>query len=1653
MKKARKPISLLLALVMALSLAATLAWAAGAPVDFTGKVGTTFKDVLGASTFKPSEPWLYNIDTAPSKLESDSTELKAVVSENGAPNAVYWLKAGITYTLTYDTAATVKISKAGSMGIGTYVTVPDTSSTSVSNVYVFKSGSAGLYQVEGTYEDSSSATVKYYGSDEVKIYLAESTTETNTALTASTDTTNEPNCYKLEANTYYAVHATKAGRVRLNFGINAPQRGNANGATYSYKNTNVPAGNTWNLNPTTSGMYTLTVTSTSKTGNVTSPNNNALSITIKDSNGTGLGSIESTPVSTGAMGQTVVTYYLEGGKNYTVTAKPTTSSGSDATTTYTDVFSLVSNGNLIATGNKTLNTKAYVKFNASSSLSEAYEPVYFAFRPDASGWYRVKANVQGANSTDKGLQLLTATNETAAVIDSIKPVYTLTGDADTNKEKTAAVATNANTTNEYAFGLGMSGYFDNEHTYLFKYVPLMTEGETGKGSNTAKPKSVSITIAKDSTDSTQVLKGGSVTCTGMKRGGTSIVKFTPNPGGELTLRFTPAKQGNYNGAIGTVTVYDEEGWEVSGLTSEEGNLTTSGNSAYGGTVKATFKANHDYYIAISNTDYDNWAPSCVVSVEQKDAVKVSPANATNVQVVLSDGTKSRELTLADGSCDLTGLTDGQTYTVSASAPGYFDSQQTFKAGSAGNVTLQLVAKPSLAPANGNSTFSEGKVSFTEPSGAKLTVDVTCKDIMADTDGQYWVGISIPHVDGAKVYFDYGTYNYGNGNLVPKDVANKGNAVYTVGNAGGKDSIYINAFSGASGDPQSAYIRVLYADGSAAIYQLNMSKANVTRDLSADDKSDVYSAVADATATESKVTGLGEGNDLGTAIAQSVTVGKGVPSPLATRTNQLAKDKVNLANKAWSAIQKYLPNKNDNASTSNITGHDFDIFDVIYKDTTRNYYDQLGNITTAGKEKVKKDLTAVLVFPVLKVSIPRNPVYAKSGDTNWASFTVDVNAYARTLVTKNDKTVHEGIYKDITSAVTQLKAPTGTAVKAKADLKKADGSYNTINAIQVGIDEKIAVNDPIQLTLNYGGKFDPKNSVYILHTHDAKTYQYEVTSGKGLDTSKKTITFVSAHGLSEFTFSVESKNQAAYIERSINGETCKIWYDSLANAIADAHHSEIITVWTSVPEATNVVATNRNGASSLTFATANGAKVQSKTFTINGTAVSMYEDKTGGVWNGKAQGTDPTANDRVVLKQTTGATAKVTSSTLNPDEGETVQISVTAQSGYVNNGLSVVAASGSNPAVTTVSTSGSTTVYSFKMPAAKVTVTPVVTKISNDTVTIKNANTNAGAVAVSSERPAVGSTVTVTTTPKTGYKLASITAYNTTTAKAVSLTGAGSGTYTFKMQSGGVTVTTTWATTNTVSIVDNGYGEVTASDVNAKPGTAVALSAMPDSGFMLTSIQVRGEGDTPVTTFRSGSLYYFTMPASGGVTVTPAWRLSSAPAPYTDAIAEWAKNYVEYAYRNNLMTGTTATTFGGSSTVTRGEIWTILARYDGFYPKSNANPWYNEARVWAMNKSNAGGGYVSDGTNGGGYVTREQLATMLWRYAGSPVSNQSLAAFPDANKIHSEWSGFEPAMRWAVEKGILSGKPAAKGKTLYLDPTGNATRNEVAKMIAQFVLST
>ncbi len=172
-------------------------------------------------------------------------------------------------------------------------------------------------------------------------------------------------------------------------------------------------------------------------------------------------------------------------------------------------------------------------------------------------------------------------------------------------------------------------------------------------------------------------------------------------------------------------------------------------------------------------------------------------------------------------------------------------------------------------------------------------------------------------------------------------------------------------------------------------------------------------------------------------------------------------------------------------------------------------------------------------------------------------------------------------------------------------------------------------------------------------------------------------------------------------------------------------------------------------------------------------------------------------------------------------------------------------------------------------------------------------------------------------------------------------------------------------------------------------------------------------------------------------------------PFTDVSeSSWYYEAVKFMYEQGLMAGTGETTFSPNTATTRGMIAAILYRLEG-NPETDASmsftdidpgEYYSEAIAWAAEQGIVAG-YSETLFGPDDPVTREQLVSMLYRYAGSPKTTENLEAFTDSKKA-SKYA--KPALCWAVETGILSGKGNG-----ILDPQGKATRAEVASVLMRY----
>ena len=233
------------------------------------------------------------------------------------------------------------------------------------------------------------------------------------------------------------------------------------------------------------------------------------------------------------------------------------------------------------------------------------------------------------------------------------------------------------------------------------------------------------------------------------------------------------------------------------------------------------------------------------------------------------------------------------------------------------------------------------------------------------------------------------------------------------------------------------------------------------------------------------------------------------------------------------------------------------------------------------------------------------------------------------------------------------------------------------------------------------------------------------------------------------------------------------------------------------------------------------------------------------------------------------------------------------------------------------------------------------------------------------------------------------------------------------------------------------GAITVSPRTADKGDTVTITVKPDDGYELDELTVKdSSGKTVKLTEKRDNQYTFTMPASGVRVQVSFIRSGTAPERrFTDVPdGYWAEDEINWAADSGYMNGNTAATFNPEGTVTRQQLWMILARLSGYQPAD-----FDEARAWAMDNS------ISDGTNPGGAVSRQQLVTILYRYAErmghNTAGSADLTAYPDHASVAAYATG---AMGWSVANGIVGG--TAQGT---LAPAGTATRAQFAAILYRF----
>lgn len=190
--------------------------------------------------------------------------------------------------------------------------------------------------------------------------------------------------------------------------------------------------------------------------------------------------------------------------------------------------------------------------------------------------------------------------------------------------------------------------------------------------------------------------------------------------------------------------------------------------------------------------------------------------------------------------------------------------------------------------------------------------------------------------------------------------------------------------------------------------------------------------------------------------------------------------------------------------------------------------------------------------------------------------------------------------------------------------------------------------------------------------------------------------------------------------------------------------------------------------------------------------------------------------------------------------------------------------------------------------------------------------------------------------------------------------------------------------------------------------------------------------------------------SGELTVRVASKTASSVFSDVNArTCSWAANAVDFMNEYGLVKGTGTSTFGWKGNMTRGDFVLILYRNAGspsVYGVSNpftdvkSTDYYYEAVLWAY-RNNVVNGTSTTTFGPKGKITREQIASILWRLAGKPVYSASLRSYTDYASV-SDYA--YDAMSWAVGSGYV------KGSGAKLSPKNNATRAEVAVMLHRYL---
>lgn len=557
--------------------------------------------------------------------------------------------------------------------------------------------------------------------------------------------------------------------------------------------------------------------------------------------------------------------------------------------------------------------------------------------------------------------------------------------------------------------------------------------------------------------------------------------------------------------------------------------------------------------------------------------------------------------------------------------------------------------------------------------------------------------------------------------------------------------------------------------------------------------------------------------------------------------------------------------------------------------------------------------------------------------------------------------------------------------------------------------------------------------------------YKVTcssSGWTFSNNAATATVTNTTSVS-FTVTAKEKHTITTTVTNGSGVTGNVASIS-TNPSGEAYEGQpvIVTVW--LDGGYNASVSTSESGSPLTPTSGSTATVKYYTFTMPDKNVSVNAAITKAVYS--VTKINPTHGSISI-------TAYNNKDLTNLSYGDLVYITVTPDRGYYLKALKL------NGEAVSVSSSNYSYSYSYSFYVKEnVEVTAEFTNELTVTTEVNNYWYGSASVYKSywgSDIFEPGDRVYIECEPEDGYNVKKVTVTDTVTGNTLSVSQSSTdkNIYYFTMPEHPVKVYVEFQEGYAIKVADTKYGKVKVSAENADEDDVITITTEPDKGYAVSKISIKTDGGKTVTyrtSIATKNSYYFYMP-DDNVTITVTFGVAHKDMPFTDVYSySWFYDAVQFVYDNDIMNGVSDTSFNPDGTVTRGMIVTMLWRlagepysFGGGFSDVPAGHYCYSAAAWAS-RNGIVNGMTSTSFAPDTNITREQLVTILYRYAqylGYSTTGSSLYGFTDASSVSSYAAN---AMSWAVKHGIISGVT-----TSTLVPAGTATRAQAAQMFMSF----